>query len=149
MLITVIVLPILAAAVGRWAGPFLARANNTVIGAARLWSEEAQGLDTRTLRTEALRGTGRPKPDIFAEARAVEARFRVGGAWLGAWCGLVVSLKLLALLRVPRRDIYETAQADCVACGRCFLYCPRERLRLKTLADTPGQARTTGEPSDG
>jgi ferredoxin len=123
-----------AALAGRGAGPFLARANPTVRLAARIAREDSQRLADRTLESEAFRNTGRASAELFADARRMERSFAMAGAWFGAWCGLVVGLKLLALGRVPRRRLYEIDPARCVSCGRCFMSCPKERAWRKKLA---------------
>ena len=41
---------------------------------------------------------------------------------------------MLGQTRIPRSRIYYIDQDYCVSCARCFLACPRERLRLKELA---------------
>ena len=131
--------PLIGALLGRGTGPFLARAHRTVQLAARVWREDSEALAERTLQSEAFRATGKPATELFAEARAVESRFRTGATWFGAWCGLVLAVKLLSLLRIPRRETYEIDHGRCLACGRCFMYCPRERLRLKELAERSGR----------
>ena len=132
-LILTLFLPLAGVLLGYMAGPFFARADGTVQLAARIWQEESRGLTERTLESEAFRGTGREPSELFAEAQRIERRLSIGGAFFGAWCGLVIALKLFAAARVPKREIYEADPAECVSCGRCFLYCPRERLRLKNV----------------
>jgi ferredoxin len=61
------------------------------------------------------------------------------GAWLlGGFLGLVIGLKLIRLSVYRRRVDYEADPALCVACGRCFDYCPRERLRRKSRGGGTG-----------
>jgi NAD-dependent dihydropyrimidine dehydrogenase PreA subunit len=127
-----------AAAIGAllgWrAGAFFARENLTVQLAARIALEDATGTEERTLESEAFRGTDRPAAELYAEAARIERRFRIGSALLGAFCGLALGVQLLGQTRIPRSRIYFIDQDDCVSCARCFLSCPRERLRLKELA---------------
>ena len=130
-LVALVASPLLGAFAGRLAGPFLARVDDRVALAGRIWQEDSEGLAERTLASEAFRATGKPSAALFAEARGVVQSFRVGGAVFGLWCGLVIGLKLLWLAGVPRNTTYEVDQAHCVACGRCFEYCPREQLRLR------------------
>ena len=120
---------------GYAAGPFLARQNLTVQVAARVALEDAQGLAERTLESEAFRGTGRPAEELYAQAAEVVRRFRAGGALLGAFCGLAIGMRLLGQSGTPRRKTYTIDQDECVSCARCFLACPRERLRLKAARD--------------
>jgi ferredoxin len=59
-------------------------------------------------------------------------------ALLGAWFGLVTSLKLVTLTRSGPRTEYEIDQAACLSCARCYMACPREHLRLKKEAEARG-----------
>jgi polyferredoxin len=47
----------------------------------------------------------------------------------GAFVGLVVAAKLIGSVIIRRQEDYEAKRADCLACGRCFAYCPREQNR--------------------
>jgi hypothetical protein len=129
-----VVLVALGAGAGRLAGPFLARADDTVQLSHRIHIEDEQGLEERTLESEAFRDSGRATQDLHAEARAVAAGFVAGGTWLGAVLGLLLAVRILWAQRVPQRDEYEIDRAECVCCARCFLSCPREHLRRKLLA---------------
>lgn len=119
---------------GWWAGPSLARANATVQLAGRIWKEDSKGLTGRTLESETFRATGGTREALFADAGRIERQFALGTAILGLWCAVVIGLKLLYRIRPQRREVYEIDHAQCVACGRCFLACPRERLRRQELA---------------
>lgn len=132
---TLLIITIGAAALGglagHWAGAFFARENLTVQVAARVALEDAQGLEERTLESEAFRATGRPAAELYAEAAHVVERFRLGSALLGAFCGLTLGMKLFGQSATPRLKTYTIDQDECVSCGRCFMACPRERLRRK------------------
>jgi len=133
---TLLIITIGAAALGGLAGwlsgPFLARENLTVQVASRVALEDAQGLEDRTLESAAFRATGRPESELYAEAARVVERFRLGSALLGAFCGLALGMKLFGQSATPRLKTYTIDQDECVSCGRCFMACPRERLRLKS-----------------
>jgi NosR/NirI family nitrous oxide reductase transcriptional regulator len=131
LLIVTIGMAALGALAGWWSGPFLARSNLTVQVAARVALEDSQGLQERTLESEAFRAGGRPAQDLYSEAAQVVERFRFGAALLGAFCGLVLGLKLLGQTTAERPHDYTIDQDECLSCGRCFMACPRERLRLK------------------
>ncbi len=134
-----LLLSLVGAPFGYLAGPFFARASDTVRLAARVWEEDSEGLTERTFESEAFRATGRPAAELYDQARLVEHRMKVGGALFGAWCGLVIGLNFCGLIPVRKQETYEIEHAWCVACGRCFLSCPRERLRLKKLAQRAGE----------
>jgi len=119
---TLVALTVLLAAVGalagRWAAPSLARANATVRLAERVALEEARGLAERTLESQAFRDTGRSPDDLFMEARKIEDDFRLGGALLGMFCGLVIGLKMIRHAGIPNEPEYTIDQEACVSCGR-------------------------------
>jgi hypothetical protein len=70
--------------------------------------------------------SGRQSADIYAEAGAVQKRFAVGGAWLGAWMGLVIWIKLVLSAVRRRSGDYTADSGDCLACARCFRFCPAD-----------------------
>jgi NosR/NirI family nitrous oxide reductase transcriptional regulator len=51
----------------------------------------------------------------------------------------MISLKLLGVSVMRQRLDYEADRASCVACGRCFEYCPREHARLKRMKEARGK----------
>lgn len=82
----------------------------------------------------ALARADRDPEALLAEALAIRDRFRLGGWLFGGWVGLVIGARLLALsIRTARND-FEPDRAACFACGRCYTYCPNERVRLGLLA---------------
>jgi NosR/NirI family transcriptional regulator, nitrous oxide reductase regulator len=67
--------------------------------------------------------------EILTEAAAIRRKFATGGWIFGAWVGLVVGAKLISLSVRRQRTDYEPDRGDCVACARCFEYCPNELVR--------------------
>lgn len=126
-----VVLPLAGAAAGRLASPALARSHYIVQVAERVWLEESQGWADRSLQSEAARASGVPLDQLFADAREVRERFRLGGGWLGGWCGLIVALSLWGYARERARHEFEADAAWCVECARCFMHCPMERKRRR------------------
>lgn len=80
---------------------------------------------------DAFRNTGRTVEDLYREASVLTGTFGIAGAWFGAWVGLVIGIKLIHLSIRRRRTDYEPDRAGCVACGRCFWYCPGEQALWK------------------
>ena len=115
-------------------GP-LSRANATVRLAERVWLENAGQADGATVASAAFRGTGRPEQDLYREALEVRGRIGHGAAMAGAFVGLVIGGRLIQLSVRRRRPDYEPDRALCLSCGRCFLFCPREHVRLKKIED--------------
>jgi ferredoxin len=129
-------------AVGVWtvgaAAPLLARAHPDV-PLARLVAPDAAarfrgepGLENDELT--AFHKSGRSAQEVYASAQRVRSRFAIGSRILGAWIGLVLGAKLVGLARTPVRTDYQAQPGDCVACGRCFDYCPKEYERLGAVA---------------
>ena len=134
-LVMVLVLPVAGGLVGRFAAPELARVHYTVRLADRVRLERTTSEAGSTLESDAFRASGEKAEDLFAEAAAIEKKFALGSVLFGAWCGLAFALNVFGLNRSRRREIYEINYETCVSCGRCFMSCPRERLRRKELQE--------------
>ncbi len=85
------------------------------------------------LASKAFRQTGKPIADLYAEARRWRGEFVTGAGLLGAFVGLVIGGKLIAVGLNRKHSIYEPDEALCLACGRCYSYCPKELVRVKRL----------------
>ena len=130
-----LLLPILVVG-GGWAGHSLkgplARMHPSVRAAERVYLEETGQVEGATDVSDAFRATGRPAEELYAEAAQLRERFALGGALLGGFLGLVIGGQFLTLSVRRRRTEYEADPAGCLACGRCYQYCPKEHERLKT-----------------
>ena len=126
------------AAAGWLAGPALARVHDTVRLAQSIRAAAAAGGSPADFEYEAFQAHDGAPAALFAEETRILGRFRRGGALFGAWCGLVLALRLAGSARLARRTTYEIDPAACVSCARCFLSCPREILRREGPA--PGKA---------
>jgi NosR/NirI family nitrous oxide reductase transcriptional regulator len=149
----ILLLPVLLG-LGGWAGSRLAvplsRLDPTVRLAERVRLEETGQVPDTTEASDAFRNTGRAAEDLYREARLRRQRFAYtggspadwlrlplgrklaavgGGAWLGAWVGLVVGVKLIHLSVRRRRADYQPDRINCLSCGRCFWYCPGQQAR--------------------
>ncbi len=114
------------------AHPVVAQARTVRAELAELEGPEEQ----LELRTRAFLRTSKTPEQLNREEAGVLEQFEIGGILFGVWVGLVVVGKLVALsVRRTRLD-YEAEPGGCVACGRCFLHCPREHLRLDRLRGT-------------
>jgi polyferredoxin len=127
-----VLLPVLVAA-GFWLGGRLAVPLSLLHPDVRLaervrLEDSGEAADT-TDASEAFRKTGREPAELYAGAIALREQFAWAGRWLGAWIGLVIGAKLIHLSIRRRRVDYQPDPANCVACARCFLYCPGERAR--------------------
>ena len=120
---------------GWLAGPALARANRAVALADRVSLEDRGAVAGETEESRAFRAAGGDPGRLFDEAAGIEKDFRIGGAMAGAACALAVALKAAWSARKRRGGGYETDASACLACGRCYKYCPVERVRWKIGAD--------------
>jgi NAD-dependent dihydropyrimidine dehydrogenase PreA subunit len=124
--------------VGRQAAGPLSLYDARVSLARQVQLEDFGVAGETTLASEAFRASGTLTARLFAEAEAIQGRYRKGGALCGVFLGLSFGFALVGLVSRPRREGYEPDRASCVSCGRCFAYCPREQLRRgKAAAEGP------------
>jgi len=116
-----------------------ARMHETVRLAERIHAEETGHVTDSTDASAAFRATGRAIEELYDEAQDIRADFGTGGWIFGAFVGLVVGLKLIGLSVWRQRTDYEASRASCLACGRCFKYCPREHVRLEKAKEATGE----------
>jgi ferredoxin len=132
----IILLPFLAAVCG-WAGASVkgvaSGVHATVRLAERIYLEDTGNAEGTTDASDAFRATGRDVQELYGEASGIIGQFELGGWLCGGFVGLVVALKLIGLSVWRQRSDYEAERASCLACGRCFEYCPREKVRLKEI----------------
>ncbi|MBN2308210.1 MAG: 4Fe-4S binding protein [Candidatus Hydrogenedentes bacterium] len=104
----------------------LARLHPTIRLAERIAAEDAGDFAEMTIESETFRASRTTTAELYEEARRVRADFKGKSAWLGAFLGLVIACRLIALAVVRKREDYEADRVACVACARCFPYCPVE-----------------------
>ena len=103
--------------------------------AERIYQEENGKVEGTTDASSAYRATGQPISELYNQANTIRSQFGTGGWIVGGFVGLVIGLKLIGLSLRRKRTDYEADRAGCFACGRCFEYCPQEKLRLKKLKE--------------
>jgi ferredoxin len=135
-------------AVGGWVASLAAdsfsRMHFTVRLAEQIAWEDASEVDKFTEASQVFRDTGQPKEALFQEARHVRDRFVLGAWILGGFLGLVIAGKLIGLSRYRIRSDYEINATDCLACGRCFSYCPQEIKRRRKSKSAPTVRQEAG-----
>jgi hypothetical protein len=138
----ILILPFLVFSLG-WVGSHLkdvtSRMHATVRLAERIHLEETGEVEGTTDASLAFRATGRESKDLYEEASQIRADFEYGGWFFGGFIGLITGLKLIAVSIWRKRTDYEAGRAGCLACGRCYQYCPIEHQRLKKLKETTGK----------
>jgi NosR/NirI family nitrous oxide reductase transcriptional regulator len=117
-----------------------ARLHPTVDLAERFVRERGSLPKTGTLTPDdlALERAGQAPKEILAEAVGIRQKFHLGGIIFGVWVGLVIGAKLISLSVRRQRTDYEPDRGDCLACARCFEFCPNEMVRRGMKAGVPG-----------
>ena len=131
----------LITALGFWLGGQLtaplSQSHPTVRLAERIAAEDTGKVTGTTDESAAFRQTGKPVAELTAHALRVRGQFAIGAHLLGAFIGLVFGAKLLSLAISRPNTTYEPDQGDCVSCGRCYKYCPKEISRVKKMSRKP------------
>ena len=83
--------------------------------------------ETPSDELEAFYGQGGTVEALTGRVEKVRSDFRRASTGVGLFIGLVIGLTLLSLSLKRTRKTYETDDAACVNCGRCFRYCPPVR----------------------
>jgi NAD-dependent dihydropyrimidine dehydrogenase PreA subunit len=109
-----------------WMNEPLARLHPTVQLSEQVAKEDMGLITEEILETKTFRASNTTVPELHQKARDVRASFKKGSAWLGAFLGLMVALKLISLSVVRPRTVFEANRENCFSCGRCFPYCPVE-----------------------
>ncbi len=125
--ITAALTPLLAAAgiaAGWLAHGALSRIHPTVRLAERVVLEKTGKVMETSLESRTFYEMDKPVDALLSSARDIRRRFLTGSLTLGAFLGLVVGGRLLALSVRRRRRDFQPDRADCFSCGRCFQYCP-------------------------
>ncbi|MCK4563186.1 MAG: 4Fe-4S binding protein [Verrucomicrobia bacterium] len=102
----------------------LSRMHPTVRLAERIAGEDLGRYAETNIESEAFRASDTPNEELYAEAVELKTGFARGGKWLGAFIGLVIGCKLIAVSILRKRTDYEPDRGTCFSCGRCFKYCP-------------------------
>jgi polyferredoxin len=140
----ILLLPVLvllcAWAVSR-ASDLMSRTHPTVRLADRINLEESGKVNETTDASTAFRATGKEIKELYAEASDIRAEIKTGSWFLGGFLGFVIVLKLIGHSVRRTRIDYEADRAGCLACGRCFEYCPKEHVRLNKAKQTVGDSK--------
>jgi ferredoxin len=102
----------------------LSRMHPTVRLAERIAGEELGRYSGTTVESAAFRASDTPNEKLFTGAVVLKDSFGRGGKWFGAFIGLVIGCKLIAVSLLRKRTDYEPDRGTCYSCGRCFKYCP-------------------------
>ena len=140
----ILLLPVLVF-LGGWVGYSVrmvtSRMHETVRLAERIYLEDNGKVQGTTDASLAFRATGKEVEQLYKDSSSIRSKFGQGGWFLGGFVGMVIGLKLIGVSVWRQRTDYEADKASCLACGRCFQYCPKERARIKKAKETIGVAK--------
>lgn len=103
----------------------LSRAHKDVRLLDMLIQQETNPKDRIPIDLETFYGQGGQKEELELKVKSIQHNFKTYSTFAGALIGLVIGLTLIKLSLKRSRALYEIEHADCVACGRCFSYCPQ------------------------
>ena len=133
LLILFCLLPVFVA-VGVWGGyhvhPKLAMSHPTVRLAQQVQSQQTDSAEEITDEVKAFYTSGQSLNELTSTAGDTQKQFSVGAALTGGAVGLIAGFTLLMHSIFWKRSEYEAQRAGCVACGRCYNYCPQHRKWL-------------------
>lgn len=123
---------------GRAAAPSLAELHPTVRLAVAVQTRASDAPTDLVDAVTAFDENGGDPQALRAEAVRIVARFQRNTPWLGLFIGLVAGLQLVGLATYRTRTLYEPHSGRCLACARCYGYCPVDRTKgARHGSDTP------------
>lgn len=108
----------------------LALSHPAVRLAHQVQAQQGGSAEDITDEVKAFYTSGRTLEDLYKTADDKQNQFAFGSALAGGFMGLVIGGTFLIHSVFWKRSEYEAQRAGCVACGRCYNYCPRHRKWL-------------------
>jgi len=105
----------------------LSRVNKDVKLYDMVMLHEADPQDVLSIDLEAFYGQGDSVENLTEKYDIIQVEFQLYSTLSGALIGLVMGITLINLSVKRTRKQYGIAHKDCVACGRCFSYCPQNK----------------------
>lgn len=138
--VLIALLPIFVIA-GFWIGQKLHHKlalNHPVVQLARRVRLEQAGVYKEAVdQSKAFYSSGQTLDQLYRAAEEKQKQFALGSAIAGGFMGLVIGGTLLTYSIFWKRAEYEAQRTGCVACGRCYNYCPRHRKWIKDKKPKP------------
>ena len=130
-----VILPVLVIAgalLMRYAGNDLSHAHKDIRLYDLVMQQENVPQNTLSLELEAFYGQGKTVAELTRKVEKIQADYRFYSTIAGGLTGLVIGITLIGLSTKRSRKKYEIEHADCIACGKCFGYCPQNKIEIKT-----------------
>ncbi|MDR2969163.1 MAG: 4Fe-4S binding protein [Tannerellaceae bacterium] len=106
----------------------LSRANKDVRLYDMVMLHEADPQDVLSIDLETFYGQGGTVEALTATYQGIQADFKLYATIAGALIGFVIGITLIGLSVKRTREQYDINGANCVACGKCFGYCPQNSI---------------------
>ena len=116
----------------RFVSSELSRVNKDVKLYEMVMQHETNPQDILSVELEAFYGQGDTIEELTEKYNKVQDDFRYYSIFSGGLIGLVIGITLINLSVKRTRKQYEVDRADCIACGRCFSYCPQNNKESET-----------------
>jgi polyferredoxin len=110
----------------------LSRVNKDVRLYDMVMEHEANPQNILSLELEAFYGHEGSIEELTERFEKIQSEFKLYSTIAGALIGLVFGIILIGLSVKRTRKHYEIDNAECVACARCFSYCP-QNIKAKKL----------------
>ena len=91
--------------------------------------QETSPQDRITLELETFYAQGGQMDVLKQKVDAIQTDYKLYSTIAGGFIGLVFGLLLINLSLKRSRKLYEIEHADCIACGKCFSYCPQNTIK--------------------
>jgi Fe-S-cluster-containing hydrogenase component 2 len=110
----------------------LSHANREIRLYEMIAQNEREPQNILPLDAEVFYGQGGTIEQLTVRSEAIKADFKRYATGAGALTGLVIGLTLIRLSLKRTRKTYEINDAACVNCGKCFNYCPQNRINIQS-----------------
>lgn len=107
----------------------LSMANKDVYLYELLQQQEADPEMEMPLEVVAFHEMGSSVEELSAKVEDIKSQFSLYAYLVGALIGFVIGMKLINLSVKRTRKTYEIDHSACVACGKCFDYCPQNKKK--------------------
>lgn len=111
-----------------------------LIRAEKLLAERSGLVDEISAETMAWTQRNASDENALELARDTMQQFAWSATFLGGFIGVVIATHGVLFTLRRRRTEYEADPARCVACGRCFWYCPQQSQRRVLLDEETNKA---------
>ncbi|MBQ0024008.1 MAG: 4Fe-4S binding protein [Prevotellaceae bacterium] len=128
-----LILPIITAACSFLVGlnsENLSRANKDVHLYDMIQAQEENPDMEMPMEVVAFHELGNSVDELAAKVDDIQKQFSIYSYIVGALIGFVIGIKLINLSVKRTRKTYEIDYSACVACGKCFDYCPQNMSPL-------------------